>query len=743
MPEVDTWASDAMHVLPRFVTNFWRDVPLLPVGTVIWANPRFSQMQRVLTFWTAENCIGFILYPHWVETSWWQEITALATRTYDVPSGTLAFLNHNQVSPRPCPWPFHIAFINCLTPPANSTATGLPPEGGRTPVGRSRRGRAKRARLVRLAYVRTYPPQMGYCCVPPSSSKAHPPTRPVDLPLGAVAPPLSLRVLLQIAQNNGYPHLHLLEHMYLCLQDGKAFQRLFTEVPSPSHGCPSRLTPSRLKEATDFHILTSMPKSRPIYQFHSCFLVAKSDGIHSRFISNVGFNDKQPVSTNDDPKWTTPLLDYRTLIHTVLQWQWASDFDAQSFFFQFPLGITVQPYFGVRQKGFRGVMLCMPQGWLRAPPIAQHSASALVHHFPPPTHLPRDPTAGGLAWIDNFILGARSFEGAKHIITEFLSRCHNACVTLKEADPTPRQHLTVLGMDFDLTMGRYRFDPKWAHSASQFMIFFLQAIRHGQQATLRTIWQAIGTALWVSHIHQLPLGSHLWHVISYMKRHSPKVQSRHVWEELRSMPLGPIDELSKIIHRIRNNPWLGSPALQPNIRELRCWSRYHFVCTDASLWAGAYLFASTPPYPVRGQWWQWSAKACDNWMPILEALAFLRALQETSTFITKTIIWLTDCEPVRLAFVKQYSPSVKLNAILLAIRTLLSALNVNVIACWIPTAINPADDFSRRRDFVPPMTFINMFLPDGRLWHILSSPLYTGGASKAITALANNAAGAA
>ena len=112
-------------------------------------------------------------------------------------------------------------------------------------------------------------------------------------------------------------------------------------------------------------------------------------------------------------------------------------------------------------------------------------------------------------------------------------------------------------------------------------------------------------------------------------------------------------------------------------------------------------------------------------MPILEALSFLRALQSTGND-GRPLLWLTDCEPVRRAFLRGYSPSSKLNAIIQAI----TAFGRDITACWIPTSLNPTDVFSRRHDFVPPMTPLAVLLPDAMLWNHLVHPSYTGAAQQ-------------
>ena len=98
----------------------------------------------------------------------------------------------------------------------------------------------------------------------------------------------------------------------------------------------------------------------------------------------------------------------------------------------------------------------------------------------------------------------------------------------------------------------------------------------------------------------------------------------------------------------------------------------------------------------------------------------------TTTRLPPTHVAITDCEPVRRAFIKRYSPSIKLNGIIQA----LHRFGRDIRACWIPTGINTADPFSRRCDFVPPMSPVTVSLPDATLWNLLMDPSYTGAAPR-------------
>ena len=710
-----------MHILPAYLTDFWKQVPSVARSAVLWCNPRFSQLSRVLHFWRQYQCRGYVLVPHWVNTDWWPYLHSLNSEFwFDVPKGTHAFLGRHQSVSRPVPWDFHVVWLGDLSPCANSSSLDeLPfgglPHGGRS-HGRGRRARARRARRLRLIHVNSYPPQPGGYLYPKSLG-VHPPEAKCDLPLGQVAPPLSLPHLLRTAQDVCFPELNVLKSMYDCLSHRKCFVKLFSEDYMARHGVSSHLPAERLREAIEYGLITPLPRSTPIYFFHSNFLVMKSDRLHSRMISNVAFNEVQP---SPPTAWECNLPSITHLIHSVLQWNFATELDARSFFPQFPLGPTVQSFFGLRQRHFRGVLRVMPQGWRWAPAIAQTTAHLLTYRLP--MSVP-DTTAAAFPWIDNFLLGASTAEAAQAILDAFIARCAFCHVTLKETSLTPSQHIVAIGVEFDLSKHRFRLAPEWADRAAPFLTAFIIELRTGYLVPLRTIWRAIGTCMWVASIHQLLLGSNMWEMIHYMKTHTPKESHRSAWDLLSTMSTAPLEEMARFADRLHKNPWLTQPVIPPAIATALLGP---IVITDASLWAGAYLWATPLRALLLGQWWQWALRARRHNMPVLEALSLLRSLQELSSHgclpAGQVLPWLTDCDPARRAVKRGYSPSPRLNRIVQAIRQ----FDVLLIALWIPTDLNITDPFSRRFDFVPPLTEVPITLQCTPLWAYVTAKNYTG-----------------
>ena len=439
--------------------------------------------------------------------------------------------------------------------------------------------------------------------------------------------------------------------------------------------------------------------------------------MHSRLISNVALNEVQPSPPAD---WKCDLPSISHLIHSVLQWNYATELDARSFFPQFPLGPTVQPFFGLRQRNFRGALRVMPQGWRWAPAIAQTTARSLTYRLPVPVP---DATAAAFPWVDNFMLGASSLVVAQALLDAFLARCAACHVTLKETALTPSRHLVAIGVEFELCQHRYRLAPEWATKAATFMSAFIIELRTGHLVSLRTIWRAIGTCMWVATIHQLLLGSNMWGMINYLKTHTPKEQQRSAWDQLSTMSAAPLEEMASFADRLHKNPWLNQPVIPPAISTAL---QGPIVITDASLWAGAYLWATPHRALLQGQWWQWALRARRHNMPVLEALSLLRALQELTSHSClhpgQVLPWLTDCDPARRAVKRGYSPSPRLNRIVQAIRH----FDVLLIPLWVPTDLNIADPFSRRQDFVPPLTEVPIVLQSTPLWAYVTNKNYKG-----------------
>ena len=171
-PTVDTWASSTMHVLPAYLTDFWGQISQVPRHRVLWANPRFSQLHRLLQLWKKAQLHGYVLFPEWPAAVWWDTVHTMASSMFTVEKGTCAFVGLTQDYPRRCPWNFFVAYIDCRPSPSVQlpvASSALPSLSGQSTHGSSRRGRDRRARLQRLIHIHgTYPLAWPMACALPA-----------------------------------------------------------------------------------------------------------------------------------------------------------------------------------------------------------------------------------------------------------------------------------------------------------------------------------------------------------------------------------------------------------------------------------------------------------------------------------------------------------------------------------------------------------------------------------------------
>jgi len=478
--------------------------------------------------------------------------------------------------------------------------------------------------------------------------------------------------------------------MFQVLTDPDEFVR-FVGHPSPQRTPPpSRLPPPRLQEALDCGIIVPASRSKPPHFFHSAFTVPKANGTTSRLVVN-------PPTLNDHTTpWPCLLPSILELITEVLTWSYVTMEDAVSCFYQFGLSPQVQRFFGVRQKGFKGQLTAMGQGWSPAPSISQLTGKAHMHGLP------------ARCWIDNYLLGGHSLEEAQEVAVEFRRRCQQTNLQLKGESSAPVQHLTALGLDFDLTTHMYRLDPDWADAQAIFVSDFLTETRHGWRPPLRMLWKCIGVLLWFCMVSQRSLGKYCYNIIACMRHLG---MDPH-WDQPCSVPTTALDDIQSLLISLQLNAFMVSPAQSSfSIEEFQTW-----LATDACHTGGAYITYICRPSSAHASWWHWRGRASSSKsMPCLEALAFLRALQDTSPQTPSPILWIVDCLPTKLAFDRRYSPRAKLNGILQQIFTILEERGWKARPVWVPTHLQPADWWSRRLDAPGFETLSNPFPPSSLL----------------------------
>jgi len=159
---------------------------------------------------------------------------------------------------------------------------------------------------------------------------------------------------------------------------------------------------------------------------------------------------------NKPPNMFLPLI--HDIIRDVLSSEYVGCADAISMFYQFGLSETIQQYFAVLLSGGRGITLegrftRMPMGFSFAPCIGQRCANVLIRDL-------------GRAWVDNFLVMAKTQEQYEKNRATFLERCAKVGKPLDSTDLTPQRQFCSLGVAFDLDTKLYKLDPEWAEKSS-------------------------------------------------------------------------------------------------------------------------------------------------------------------------------------------------------------------------------------------------------------------------------------
>ena len=162
------------------------------------------------------------------------------------------------------------------------------------------------------------------------------------------------------------------------------------------------------------------------------------------------------------------------LIQEVLGNEYVGQADAISMFYQFALHEDVQKYFAVLLNGPRGAytegrMTRMSMGFSWAPAIGQRCANVLIRDL-------------GVAWVDNFLLLAKTTEEYEAKRKVFLDRCHSVNMQLDDEATLPKKQTIALGVDMDLSKKRYRMDPEWAENTATKITAALQHERSTLQS---------------------------------------------------------------------------------------------------------------------------------------------------------------------------------------------------------------------------------------------------------------------
>jgi hypothetical protein len=253
------------------------------------------------------------------------------------------------------------------------------------------------------------------------------------------------------------------------------------------------------------------------------------------------------------------------VIDYLLDHEWASTCDARSYFYQFHLAAEIQRYFGCRLAAERGMALLdlvfqkLPMGFSWAPAISQRVSNVLVRGL-------------GKAWIDNFILAAKSEEQLEKSISTFRTRLATANVVADDADMKPTQRLEVLGLDVDLEFKRYRLSATFAAKAQSLNIRASMTIRH--------TCEAIGILVWGAFVRGTPL-CHFPHSLKLLSTASEAASNCGSWDASVSLTTDQVRELTEALADVAHNRWVTRPTVSGG-RKATVWA-------DSSGHTGAFV----------------------------------------------------------------------------------------------------------------------------------------------------------
>ena len=666
-PNLDCWACAEQHVLPRYISDFYHHQ--FVETDILWVNPRFSELDRVLDFLLSHQLAAYVLFPHWTDATWWNKVWSRLTWHTFFHQGIKAFKSVVQPYPLPCPWPFYVAWIDHRP---SSCHIHDPPH-------------TKYWQLLATAGYPPIPHGYGKGLLPKCYTRANPP----DFCSSSVlldevcSQRLDLDALISLGHHLNYPHIDTLRHMALCLRSKASFLGLFNRAPfKPGAGRASRLSNTVVNQMLQWQLLRL--DINPAF-YCRCFLVLKANKPNlARLIS-----DCTPLNNCIDCPWRCRLAKIPNVTTLILSWKYAALLDFQSYYFQYAVGAEVQPFFGFRQPGTRGCITVLPQGFGPSASIAQTGSGVIIHDLPATCHM------------DNIAAGANSYAAVAQILQEIVRRCSITNITLKDPSPPILQHFEHLGLEFDLVTRQFRLSQAWAMKSADFIAALHIVLSEGGYLPLRILWQALGIFFWASYATGILLAPY-WALMQFTRHASREPQ----WDKPTTMPTPALKQLVTVISVLRTNDWLSPPTLPPQLAECRA-----VIANDSCESGAAYCYqyghifdtcdtvSSSASFTV--SWWPWPPLAANRGMPTKEALACLRSLEEALPHIPEEcdpILWLVDCNPVVQAIHKGFSAAPLLNSIVAQLR----ASTRRILWVWIPTELQPADIPSRRKGFGPP-----------------------------------------
>jgi hypothetical protein len=175
----------------------------------------------------------------------------------------------------------------------------------------------------------------------------------------------------------------------------------------------------------------------------------------------------------------------------------------------------------------------------------------------------------GMAWVDNFVLAAKTKDELQENFQLFLRNCKRVRVTLDTTEPCFMVKGTVLGLEVDLEEKKIRMDPKW--------------IRKLEEKTMKTwmtpreLYEITGSCVWAYYTQRTPL---CWQAenMETIRRTANLVGEGMSWDTVMKFSATELNFLSLWVQEVLRNAWTSPCKIST--------SHFH-VWSDASssMWA--------------------------------------------------------------------------------------------------------------------------------------------------------------
>ena len=361
----------------------------------------------------------------------------------------------------------------------------------------------------------------------------------------------------------------------------------------------------------------------------------------------------------------TILPNIRHMNRLVSQGKMLAQWDLSCWFYQIPLTIEIQKYFGVCINGEQFAFTCLPMGFVASVFVAQSLSEAICKTMP-----------NTFVYIDNIFTSAKSLQEANALEKEFEDRCKTFNIKVKESASEKGPSLDILGIRCNATDSTLALADNFITKHRE--LFTNLTKSRSVTATVREIMRIIGTLF--RGVYVLQLGFHrFWKTL--------RTASKIATFELDDSVEWEIDEhtvnLAHII--LTNTPVKALDQLDSTRRP----DDAPVIATDASHYGYGFIWAYRGRIIAGGG--KWPQKVEDN-MPELEATAIAIAIERLRqlNFRTSGANLHTDSLTVIQATLKGHST--KCPAINVAITMIVED---QILLHHVASEDNPADNVSR------------------------------------------------